>query len=123
MANDVQEMVLDEGTVAEMADLWMDANADRFDEAGIDMEGGWEGEPPAELDAIAEDAARDIVDQLRNPEDDSAGIVVLNEIGDLVDTIYFRFAQNAAASPEDFDAWYEALDDEEPDDEGEPGDE
>ncbi len=117
---DLDKIILDEDTLVEMAEMWFDANADIFEEAGFDLEGGWTGEPPEELDAIAEDAAADIVDQLRNPDDSSAGIVVLNPLDAIVDSLYFAFAELTADTPEDYDAWLETLEEEEAPEEGEP---
>ena len=117
---DLEQMVLDDDTVGQMAEMWFDENTDVFDEAGVDLEDGWTGEPPEELDQVAMDAAVDIVDQLRNPEDGSAGIVVLNEVEQLADLLYFSFASLTANSPEDYEAWLDTLEDE---DEAEDADE
>lgn len=130
---DLEQIVLDEDTIVQMATLWADANAATFDEAGLGVEDdGWTGDPPEDLDQIAQDAAADIVDQLRHPDDGSAGMVVMNEIDSIADTLYFAFAEMTAASEEDFDAWFESLEDEVEDsdeaeddlgDVGDPGDE
>lgn len=112
MAKDLEEIMLDEGTIAELADMWFEANPEAFDEAEVDLEEGWTGEPPEGLDTVAADAARDIADQLRNPDDGSAGIVVANPVQDLEDGLYFRFAELTAAEPEEYEAWLESLDDE-----------
>jgi hypothetical protein len=106
---DLEQMVLDDGTIEEMAEIWYEANADVFDEAGIDPEDGWAGEPPEELDQIAEDAAADIVDQLRSPEDGSGGIAVVNPIEDIIDGVFFKLAELTAATPEDYEAWMDTL--------------
>jgi hypothetical protein len=115
---DLEQMVLDDDTIAQMAKMWFDENEDVFEEAGVDLEGGWTGEPPEELDAIAEDAAADIVDQLRNPDDGSGGIAIMNPLDDLVDGIYFVFAEATADSPEDYEGWLETLSEEEDEEEG-----
>jgi hypothetical protein len=113
MANDLEKMVIDDETIVKMAEMWYDENSDVFDESGIDPEDGWSGDPPEELDTIAEDAAADMIDQLRNPEDRSGGIVVVNPLDDVVNGLYFAFAEMTAATPEDYEAWLETLEDEE----------
>jgi hypothetical protein len=116
---DLDKIVLDDDTMAEMAELWFDENPEAVDDAGIDTEDGWSGEPPEELDMLAEDAAADIVDQLRNPEEGGGGYIVMNPYEDVIDAIYFKLAEITAATPEDYEAWLDTLEEEEPE-EGEP---
>lgn len=119
---DLEQMILDDETIGKMAEMWFEANPDVFVEAGLDPEDGWNGEPPEELDTIAEDAAADVVDQLRSPEDGSGGIVVSNPIEDMVDGLYFGFAELTAATPEDYEAWLETLETEDEGEAEEPSD-
>lgn len=115
-SKDLEEMVLDDATLAEIGVMWYKANPGEFE--ALDEE-GWTDEPPEELDSIAMDAAADVLDQLRNPEDGSAGIIALNPLDDVADALYFVFAEATAASEEDYDAWLETLDEpeeEEPED-------
>ena len=109
MAKDMEQMVLDDETLAEMASAWYDDNVELFEEVGLGPEEGWVDEPPEELDQLAQDAAVDIIDQLRSPEDGSGGIAVLNERDDVANTLFFALAQITAATPEDYEAWYDSL--------------